>query len=293
MTLTAARDTSLIDLLLETFPDSNRTRLKKAIRLGCVSTADGALMKHAETPLRKGERVTFKKYSARELYREKAPFRILYEDDDLMVVFKPAGILTSGRTTEKVRSMFGIVNSYVLQKTRHRQRAYTVHRLDREVCGLLMFAKSEETKAFLQDHWQDVEKKYYALVEGRPEKAAGVCSSFLKENARQVMYSVAQEEAGAKWAVTHYRTLRHHEADGTTLLEVRLETGRKNQIRVHLSDMGCPIVGDRKYGADDSVKRQIRLMAYSLAFPNPRTGRREKVEIGLPKDFELLTGVEQ
>ncbi|MDE6105953.1 MAG: RluA family pseudouridine synthase [Bacteroidales bacterium] len=293
MILTADRDTSLIDLLLEAFPDSNRTRLKKAIRLGCVSTADGALMKHAETPLHKGERVSFKRYSARELYREKAPFRILYEDDDLMVVFKPAGILTSGRTTEKVRSMFGIVNSYVLQKTRHRQRAYTVHRLDREVCGLLMFAKNEETKAFLQDHWQEVEKKYYALVEGCPEKASGVCSSFLKENARQVMYSVAQEEAGAKWAVTHYRTLRRHEAEGTALLEVRLETGRKNQIRVHLSDMGCPIVGDRKYGADDSVKRQIRLMAYSLAFPNPRTGRREKVEIGLPKDFELLTGVEQ
>lgn len=293
MILTAGRDISLIDLLLETFPDSNRTRLKKAIRLGCVSTADGALMKHAETPLRKGERVTFKKYSARELYREKAPFRILYEDDDMMVVFKPAGILTSGRTTEKVRSMFGTVNSYVLQKTRHRQRAYTVHRLDREVCGLLMFAKNEETKAFLQDHWQDVEKKYYALVEGRPEKAAGFCSSFLKENARQVMYSVAQEEAGAKWAVTHYKTLRYHETDGTALLEVRLETGRKNQIRVHLSDMGCPIVGDRKYGADDSVKRQIRLMAYSLSFPNPRTGRREKVEIGLPKDFETLTDAEQ
>lgn len=99
------------------------------------------------------------------------------------------------------------------------------------------------------------------------------------------MYSVAREEAGAKWAVTHYRTLQYDEATHTTLLEVRLETGRKNQIRVHLSDMGCPIVGDRKYGADDSVKRQIHLMAYSLVFPHPRTGRRETVEINLPRGF--------
>lgn len=283
MNLTAPRDMSLIDLLLESFPDSNRTRLKKAIRLGCVSDADGAMMKHAETMLHKGESVQFKKYQAREFYREKAPFRILFEDEEVMVVFKPAGILTSGRTTEKVRSMFGMVNQYVLQKTRHRQRAYTVHRLDREVCGLLLFAKSEESQTFLQDHWKEVEKKYYALVEGQPEKASGKCCSFLKENARQVMYSVPTEEEGAKWAVTHYKTLQYNEDTHTSLLEVRLETGRKNQIRVHLSDMGCPIVGDRKYGADNTIKQQIHLMAYSLDFPHPLSRRREKVEIGLPK----------
>lgn len=284
MILTAETDIKIIDLLLQVFPESNKTRIRKFIRLGCVSY-NGVLINHPEFLVHSGQSVDFKRYQVRDNFKEEAPFKILHEDEDLLVVFKPAGVLSSGRTTEKIRSMFGMVNKYVTNKTRDRQRAYTVHRLDREVCGLLMFAKSEEAKFFMQDHWKDVEKRYYAVVEGFPQKKSGTITSFLKENSQQVVYSVDREEEGAKWAVTHYKMLEYNEIAQRSLLEVQLETGRKNQIRVHLSDLGCPIVGDRKYGADASEKRPIHLMAFYLSFPLFSQDKRETVEIPLIKGF--------
>lgn len=296
MRIDVTQDTTLIALLIQAFPQSNRTHIKKAIRYGCV-TIRGAIIKSPEYLLKKGQYVEYRKYQERETVKSRPPFRILFEDQDVMVVFKPAGILSSGRTTEKIRSMFGMVNKYVKLKTRERQRAYTVHRLDREVSGLLMFAKSEEARNFLQDHWKEVEKYYYALVEGVPERKSGTVESWLKENARQMVYSTEREEADAKWSVTHYSTEACFSREGRpakpaeacfSLLRVRLETGRKNQIRVHLSEMGCPIVGDRKYGAEAKVKRIVRLFAYSLSFPHPVLNRRVHVEIPLPESFVFV-----
>lgn len=282
MEIELKRDGILIDILSEIFPDSSRSHIKKIIKFGCVSMG-GAMLKHPEFPLKKGQKIEYRKYKAREIYREKAPFRILYEDDDMLVVYKNAGILSCGRTTENIRSMFSVVNSYVLQKTRNKQRAYTVHRLDREVCGLMIFAKTEQSRDFLKDNWQEVTKKYYAVVEGRVQKKSGTIKSYLKENSRQQVYSLTEFEEGAKHSITHYSFLEYYQDKDQSLLEVKLETGRKNQIRVHLSSIGHPIVGDRKYGADPSEKLPIHLVAYSLSFPQPSTGRRQKVEVGLPK----------
>lgn len=293
MKISVKKDTSLLELLIGLFPDSNRTHLKKAVKYGCVSIK-GAVIKSPDYLLRKGDEVEYKKYQEREIEKQKAPFRILYEDDYVIVVFKPAGILSSGRTTEKIRSMFRMVNRYIQDKTRGRQRVYAVHRLDREVSGLLMFAKSEDMKDFLQENWKDVDKFYYALVHGIPEKKQGVIESWLKENSQQTVYSVPQEEPGSKWAVTHYTVEKYYQARGRecqrddaefTLLKVQLETGRKNQIRVHLSDIGCPIVGDRKYGKDKDVKRIVRLLSFVLDFPHPVLRRRVHVEIPLPPSF--------
>lgn len=293
MNILANENAPLIDVLLQAFPQSNKTHLKKAVRFGCVEL-NGAVIRHPEFMLKAGQKISFKKYGERETNKEKPPFKILFEDEEIIAVFKPAGILSSGRTTEKVRSMFGVVNQYVLKKSRARQRAYTVHRLDREVSGILLFAKSERTQNFLKDHWEEVEKHYYALVHGVPKKKEATLQSWLKENARQVVYSVKEEEEDAKWSITHYKLLHTFGWDGKeaqpeealfSLLRIRLETGRKNQIRVHLSDMGCPIVGDRKYGGDARVKRAVRLLAYSISFPHPMQQRRVSLEINPPAKF--------
>lgn len=296
MKIKVERSAPLLEVLEKEFPESNRTHLKKAVRYGCVSLG-GAVLKHPDFLLKTGQIIEYKNYRSREAGKTRAPFKILFEDDYVIAVVKPAGILSSGRTTERVRSMFGMVNKYLLQKTRGRERAYTVHRLDREVSGILLFAKTEEAKLNFQENWPEVEKYYYALVEGVPKKDRDTLRSWLKENARQVVYSVPEEEEGAKWSVTHYRVLDYYGWEGGktdragavfTLLQVRLETGRKNQIRVHLSDMGCPIVGDRKYGADAKVNRMVRLYAYSISFPHPMQDRRVKLEIPLPANFVFV-----
>ncbi len=293
MKITASRTASLLEILLDAFPESNKTHLKKAIRYGCVSFS-GKVLENPAFLLQEGQHVEFKKYQEREAAKGNAPFKILFEDDAVMAVVKPAGILSCGRTTERTRSMFGAVDYYLRQKTRGRERAYTVHRLDREVGGILLFAKSGQAKDGLQEHWPEVRKDYYALVEGVPPKEKGTLQSWLKENARQVVYSLREEQEGAKWAMTHYRVLAYYAGKGKktgrddalfSLLQVRLETGRKNQIRVHLSDMGCPIVGDRKYGADAKVKRRVRLYAFAINFPHPLTGERVDLEMPLPENF--------
>lgn len=297
MIIKATGDAPLLDVLMQAFPASNKTHLKKAVRFGCV-TFRGAVLRHPDFLIKAGQEIFFKKYGDRDTHREKPPFRILFEDDEIIAVCKPAGILSTGRTTEKVRSMFGVVNKYVLEKSRGNRRAYTVHRLDREVSGILLFAKSEQSRTFLQDNWKKVEKLYYALVHGVPRRKEGTLQSWLKENARQVVYSVPDEDADAKWSVTHYNTIGTFVWNGKkaspdealfSLLRVRLETGRKNQIRVHMSDMGCPIVGDRKYGGDARVKRTVRLFAYSISFPHPLQERRVHLEVACPSKFTWVS----
>ena len=141
MKITVTENITLLEALEKQFPDSNRTHLKKAIRYGCV-LQDNTVLRRPEFLLQAGSQIEFRNYKSRETSRRAAPFKILYEDDYILAVIKPAGILSSGRTTEKIRSMFGAVNKYVLEKSRGNRRAYTVHRLDREVSGILLFAKS-------------------------------------------------------------------------------------------------------------------------------------------------------
>lgn len=285
MKIKTEKEDTLLNILLQNFPESNKTRLRKMVKLGCVSM-NGAIIRHPEILIKRNQTLDFKKYNAREAHKEKAPFQIVYEDESLIAVFKPAGVLSSGRTTEKISSMFGMVKKFLMRVTAKREQAYTIHRLDREVSGILLFAKSEQAQAILKENWVDVQKLYYALVEDCPPKDKGTIKTWLKEDGKQKMYSLKEEEEGAKWSVTHYKVIEKYE--GCTLLQVELETGRKNQIRVHLSDLGCAIIGDRKYGADARIRRQIRLLAYSLSFKHPITGVKIKLEIPLPKTFMML-----
>ena len=212
--------------------------------------------------------------------------QILYEDDNILVVDKPAGLLTVQTETNKTRTAQYILTDYVRKGNyKSRNKIYTVHRLDQWTSGVLIFAKSEEIKMQLQAQWKDTEKKYIAIVHGRMPQKEGIISSYLAENKAFVVYSTTDPAKG-KLAQTAYKVLK--ETEHFNMLEINLLTGRKNQIRVHLTDKGCPIVGDRKYGkAHDDYKR-LALHSKSISFKHPVTGKQMTFETRLPAYFHNL-----
>lgn len=208
---------------------------------------------------------------------------ILFEDDELLVIHKPAGLLTVATPHEKEHTAYAYLREYVKERNPHR-KLFIVHRLDRFVSGLLVFAKSQAVKEQLQALFMkhDISRKYWALVEGRVKKDQGTIRSLLAQDRAQRMRSTKDATTG-KHAVTHFRVLRRF--SNLSALEVTLETGRKNQIRVHLSEMGHPIVGDRAYGSTMDPVGRIGLHAYLLGFRHPRSGSRLLFQTEPPAEF--------
>lgn len=213
---------------------------------------------------------------------------ILHEDRDILVVDKPPGLLTIGTDKDRERTAYYILTDYVRKgSAKSRNRIFIVHRLDRETSGVLVFAKTEEAKQRLQGGWDETEKKYLAAVHGKPEKPEDTISTYLAENSAFVVYSTPNPNAG-KLARTAYRTLKT--AKLYSLLEVTLLTGRKHQIRVHLTGIGHPIVGDKKYGKKGDTHSRLALHASSIAFNHPYTGERVAFSARMPGYFTTLVG---
>ena len=213
---------------------------------------------------------------------------ILHEDQDIIVVAKPAGLLTIGTDREKSRTAHYLLNDYVRKgdpKSRH--RVYVVHRLDKDTSGLLLFAKSEQAKQFLQEHWQETNKHYLAIVHGRLTPREGTITSYLAENAAQKVYSTPDPAKG-KLSQTEYKVLQ--EGKGLSLVDIHLLTGRKHQIRVHFAEKGYPVAGDKKYGNTPLVCRRLALHARSLSFIHPHSGKEMSFELGMPEEFSRLLG---
>jgi len=214
--------------------------------------------------------------------------RVLYEDKDILVVDKPAGLLTVATIHEKSRTAHSILTEYIRRGCgRCRKELFVVHRLDRDTSGVLLFAKSELGKTRLQDHWKETEKKYLAIVHGKCEKSSGTITSYLAEDKGYNVYSTSDSTKG-KFAHTDYKVLR--ETHRFSLLEVTLLTGRKNQIRVHLSGIGCPIVGDAKYGKEDDEQQRMALHARSISFNHPFSRERLSFRSEVPEFFTRLVG---
>ena len=213
---------------------------------------------------------------------------ILYEDREILVVDKPAGLLTIGTETDKSRTAYCILTDYVRKGcARSRNRVYIVHRLDRDTSGVLVFAKSEAAKCRLQGEWGETEKKYLAVVHGRCQKSEETITTYLAENKAHVMYSTSDPAKG-KLSHTAYRVLK--QTKNSALLEVSLLTGRKNQIRVHLAGIGHPIVGDRKYGSAKESPAGLALHARSISFRHPSSGQQLTFAANVPAYFHKLIG---
>jgi 23S rRNA pseudouridine1911/1915/1917 synthase len=211
---------------------------------------------------------------------------ILHEDEDILIAEKPPNMLTMATDKGEERTLYFFLTDYVRKgAAKSRKRIFIVHRLDRDASGVLVFAKNEIAQKRLQEQWADATKKYYAVVDGRVEKSAGIIESSLAENKAFFVYSTTDPDKG-RFARTGYTVLKG--SAHRTLLEVDLFTGRKHQIRVHLAEAGHPIVGDKKYGKKFKGKARLALHAYALAFKHPRSGKPIAVELEMPEFFRRL-----
>ena len=211
---------------------------------------------------------------------------ILYEDRDILVVDKVSGLLTVSSEKVKDNTAYFLLNEYVRKgNQKSRKRVFIVHRLDRDASGVIVFAKNEKARRFLQEEWQGFEKKYYALVHGTMPDKESVITSYLAENNIHRMYSVADPQKG-KLAKTGYKVLKV--SAKYSLLEIDLLTGRKNQIRVHLADKGCPVAGDKKYGVKEKGITRLTLHAASLTIVHPFSKEKMIFTTKVPAYFESL-----
>ncbi|MEX0724078.1 MAG: RNA pseudouridine synthase [Gracilimonas sp.] len=211
---------------------------------------------------------------------------ILYDDYDIIVIEKTHGLLTVENDKERENTVDYLLNGYVKKgNPKSKKNAFVVHRLDKDTSGVLIFAKSEQSKQYLQNNWKKATKTYYTVVNGILEKKEGILSSYLTQNAIYRVYSVEDPEAG-KLSKTEYKVLK--ESENYSLIKVNLLTGRKNQIRVHFSEAGHPVVGDKMYGEKEKGIRRLCLHAASLSINHPVTKKRMTFETEIPAYFNSL-----
>lgn len=277
-------EAKLLEFLLASMPHRKRTTVKELLKHNQVKVNSNVVTQF-DLELNRGDVVSvnltreFPRFYNRRL-------QIVYEDDDIIVVNKGYGLLSMGNDKVKDGTAYSIVKDY-LKWVDPRQKLFIVHRLDRDTSGLMMFAKSVEAKEQMQHNWNNMvlNRKYLAVVEGKIEDEQGVVKSYLAENSQYEVYSIDNPAEG-QLAVTRYKLLKSR--NGYSLLEVELDTGRKNQIRVHMKDLGHPISGDRKYGASSSPIHRLALHAQTLRFVHPMTRREMNFTTPVPAAFAML-----
>lgn len=272
---------SLLDFLLSHVEGQSRNSIKHLLSRGQV-LVDNVPQRQFDLPLSSGQIVTVLPQAKGALL----PFPILYEDGELLVIHKPAGLLSVATDTQKSRTAYRLTADH-LRARDPRARLYVVHRLDRDTSGVLLFAKDPELKETLQESWNSFVKKrgYWAVAEGGDLPDSGVCRTTLAESKVHKVYSSRSNPDG-KEAVTRYTVLARKK--GYCLLDVGLDTGRKNQIRVHLSELGHPVAGDDKYGARTDPLNRLGLHAYELSLTDPRTGKPITFTAPPPEGFQRM-----
>ncbi|MEG0570819.1 MAG: RluA family pseudouridine synthase [Oscillospiraceae bacterium] len=268
ISFTVSEECELLEFLLEHVKGKSRNNIKAMLSRGDV-TVNGKVKKHYDFLLRASNTVEIGQ-KKQAYYQINPLLDIIYEDDDIVVINKPSGLLSMSTDKEKDNTAYHYVTDYVKLKNQN-NRVFIVHRLDRETSGIIMFAKSQKMKFALQEHWNELVqyRGYTAVVEGKPEKDSGKITTWLKETTTHFVYSSGHIGDGLE-AITNYRVIKQN--DEYSLLEVWLDTGRKNQIRVHMSEMGNPIAGDKKYDAQTNPIKRICLHANKLEFKHPFTG---------------------
>ena len=281
LTFKVTEEAQLIAFLMEKMHGISRNRAK-ALIVNRVVLVDNKITTHPLAELKPGQVVQLDRSKHKHSFHN-SKLDIVYEDPYLLIIDKAPGLL-SMRNNTRQETVQTILNNY-LEKGGGRNTSHLVHRLDRDTSGLMVYAKDVQTQQSLIDGWQNLvtDRRYIALVSGTLEQKEGKVQSWLTEDKRFVTHS-SPVDNGGKFALTYYRVLQ--EGDGYSLVECELQTGRKNQIRVHMADLGHPVVGDHKYGSTDDCIRRLGLHAYMLCFRHPVTGKMLRFETPVPACFE-------
>lgn len=274
-------ETTLLSFLAVSMPERKKTALKSLLKYGHIM-AGGEVTTQFDHPLTPGMTVSVNHSRPFVVFYNRR-LKLVYEDDDIIVVNKGYGLLSMGNDKIKEGTAYSIIREYLKTKD-PRNKVFIVHRLDQHTSGLMVFAKSEEAKENLQHNWNNMvlRRQYVCVVEGKVLTPQGEVRGLLAENSQHMVYVTDDPKLG-KPALTRYTTVRT--ANGYSLLEVELETGRKNQIRVHMKELGHPIAGDRKYGAKSSPINRLALHAMTLRFVHPITKKLMDFSTPVPNSF--------
>ena len=283
-TYTPAENSRLLDFLFASMPQRKRTNVKELLRHNQVKVNDEVVTQF-DLPISPADSVfvnltrEFPRFYNRRL-------KIVYEDDDIIVVNKGYGLLSMGNDKVKDGTAYSILKEYV-KWVDPRQKIFVVHRLDRDTSGLMMFAKNIEAKEAMQHNWNNMvlNRTYVAVVEGSVDDDEGTIRTYLAENSKYEVYVTDNPQEG-QLAVTRYKVLARK--NGYTLMELELDTGRKNQIRVHMKHIGHPIAGDRRYGAKSSPIHRLALHARTLRFAHPASHREMDFSTPIPASFQKM-----
>ena len=278
----------LLEYLLGHYTHISKNKIKRLLAKGAV-TVDGKVRTQYNFPISDKSHIKLVKGEKAVISNAERNMRrfatIEYEDPWLIVVHKKTGVL-SVPTGHHGFCLKTLLDEY-LQRKGETRTAHVVHRLDKETSGLMIYAKSREIQDIFTHNWKDIirDRRYYALCNGIPKTETGTIESWLTEDKFYNITS-SQQDNGGKYAITHYHVLATRKP--YSLLDVKLETGRKNQIRVHMSDIGCPVIGDRKYGNGDDPIGRMGLHAYKICFTHPKTNKIMEFSTAIPTSFRTL-----
>lgn len=280
--ITVKENAPLLEYLINNVSES-RSKLKATLQ-GRGIAVNGRMVTQFDYQLKAGDKIIISRHKKQNQFKSRY-VKIVYEDRWLVVVEKNIGILSmaAGHSSLNVKS---VLDDYFL-KSRQKCRAHVVHRLDRDTSGLMVYAKDIETDQILEHNWHQIvyDRRYIAVVSGEMEQNNGTIANWLKDNKAYITYS-SPTDNGGKYAVTHFQVLNR--TTEHSLVEYKLETGRKNQIRVHSADMGHPVCGDVKYGNGDDPLHRLCLHAYMLCFTHPVTGEPMEFSTPIPTAFRSL-----
>ena len=280
---TVSQPAPLLEWLLANVPKLSKNKIKATLQ-GRGIKVDGKIVTQFDFPLQPGMKVALSKTKRNDTFKSRF-VKLVYEDQYIVVIEKKVGVLSmpAGHSTLNVKA---ILDNY-FRLSGQKCNAHVVHRLDRDTSGLMIYAKDMDTEQTLEHNWHQIvyDRRYVAVLSGEMENDGGTVANWLKDNRNYVTYS-SPVDNGGKYAVTHYHTLRR--TTNHSLVEFKLETGRKNQIRVHCADIGHPVCGDNKYGNGDNPIGRLCLHAYLLCFYHPVTHQSMQFESDIPSDFLKL-----